>query len=190
MRSYVAGTLLSVLVGLSGQVQAAQPVAPPMPPEIDGGGGAPRASVEAELSTRAELADIASTFGQLKKTYFKTVNDDFLSLTTTWVNAFSDTVVTCPGGTCAIATTVTSQFGRIDPNQVARVRVLVNGVIAPPGDDCCLNISRNAGVLPQTNGMTFVTTGVPVGHRTVQVQFALSGGTTGYADYRTLEIRV
>jgi len=181
MRAYVFSTVFSALVAFSSFAQAAQPIE---------GGGVPRASVEPELSTRADLADIASSFTQLKKTYFKTVNDDFLNLTTDWVSAFSDTVVNCPGGTCAIAVTVTSQFGKIDPNQVARVRVLVDGVVAPPGDDCCLNISRNAGVLPQTNGMTFVTTGVPVGHRTVQVQFALSGGTTGYADFRTLEIRV
>ncbi len=154
------------------------------------GGGTPQESAEANLAP----AEIVSPDHVLKKTYFKTVNDAFMNLTTAWANAFSDTVVACPGpGTCAIAVTVTSQFGQINSMDVARVRVLVNGVIAPPGDDCCLNISRNAGALPQTNGMTFVASGVPSGNRLVQVQFALKGAgpsLTGYADYRTLEIRV
>jgi hypothetical protein len=86
---------------------------------------------------------------------------------------------------------MTSQFGAINSTDVARVRVLVNGQTAPPGDSCCLNISRNAGQAAQRNGMTFVSTGVPGGNRLVQVQFALRDGPTGgYADYRTLEIRV
>ena len=154
------------------------------------GGGTPRESVQAEAESQS-LAEIVSPNHVLKKTYFKTANDAFMNLTTTWVNAFSDTVVNCPGpGTCAIAVTVTSQFGDIDPQAVARARVFVNGVLTPPGDDCCLNISRNAGLLPSTHGMTFVASAVPSGNRTVQVQFAVSGGATGYADYRTLEIRV
>jgi hypothetical protein len=86
--------------------------------------------------------------------------------------------------------TVSSQFGQINSLEVAQVRVFVNGVLTPPGDSCCLNISRNAGLLLQTNTMTFVAKGVPSGNRLVQVQFAVSGGTTGYADFRTLETRV
>jgi hypothetical protein len=151
------------------------------------GGGTPKASAQAEAAPEA----IVSGNHVLKKTYFQTVNDAFINLSTTWVDAFANTLVNCPSpGPCAIAVTVSSQFGQIDPQQVAQVRVFVNGVLTPPGDSCCLNISRNAGNLPQTNTMTFVARGVPFGNRLVQVQFAISGGTTGYADYRTLEIRV
>jgi hypothetical protein len=150
--------------------------------EVLEGGGTP---------SEAAQGGIASANHALQKTYFQTVNDAFINLSTTWVNAFSNTLVNCPSpGACTIAVTASSQFGQIDPQQVAQVRVFVNGALTPPGDDCCLNISRNAGNLPQTNTMTFVARGVPSGNRLVQVQFAVSGGTTGYADYRTLEIRV
>src|SRR5262245_54901218 len=141
MRNSVAGiAIAAVLVGLVSVAQAAQP-------EIEGGGGTPRE----ELAATVELAVVAPPGLVMKKTYFRTVNDDFLTLTTDWINLFPDTTVLCPGSSaCVIAVTVTSQFGKIDPVQVARVRVFVNGVLAPPGDDCCLNISRNAGQLPQT----------------------------------------
>jgi hypothetical protein len=155
------------------------------------GGGTPRASGAASEEA-ISIAEVSSPNHVLKKTYFKTENTGFFNLTTTFVNAFSDTVVSCPGtsGTCAIAVTVSSQFGMIGSANVAQVRVFVNGLLTAPGDSCCLNLSRNAGTLPQTNTMTFVANGVPVGNRLVQVQFRINGGTTGYADYRTLEIRV
>src|SRR5262245_32925532 len=69
------------------------------------GGGTPRESAN------IEPLDVASANHVLKKTYFKTENDGFINLSTTWVNAFSDTTVNCPGpGPCTIAVTVTSQF--------------------------------------------------------------------------------
>jgi hypothetical protein len=97
--------------------------------EVLEGGGTP---------SEAAQGGIASANHALQKTYFQTVNDAFINLSTTWVNAFSDMLVNCPdSGSCAIAVTVSSQFGQIDPMQVAQVRVFVNGVLAPPGDDCC-----------------------------------------------------
>ncbi len=154
------------------------------------GGGTPGSGSAAGESIVSR--EVASPNHILKKTYFKTENLGFINLTTTFVNAFTDTIVNCPGttGTCAIAVTVSSQFGQIPGTEVARARVFVDGKLTPPGDSCCLNLSRNAGTLPQTNTMTFVANNVPFGNRVVRVQFALSGGTTGYADYRTLEIRV
>jgi len=184
MTSFIRGLALYVLVGLS-----VAGLALAQTPEVREGGGTP--SEAAPALSEAAQGGIASANHVLQKTYFQTVNDAFITLSPTFVNAFSDTLVNCPAsGACAIAVTVSSQFGHIDPMQVAQVRVFVNGVLAPPGDDCCLNISRNAGLLPQTNTMTFVARGVPSGNRLVRVQFAVSGGTTGYADYRTLEIRV
>jgi hypothetical protein len=146
------------------------------------GGGVPK------VAATAENAALNRT---LKKTHFKTVNGSFLNLTTTFVNAFSDTIVTCPGssGTCTIAVTVVSQFGQVDAGAVARARVFVNGVLAHPSDACCLNFSPNPENQPQTSSMIFVATGVPVGNRLVQVQFATSAGTA-YADYRSLRIEV
>jgi len=158
-----------------------------------GGGTPPGAGASPKAAVGPIVAlEVPSPNHVLKKTYFKTQNTGFLNLSTTWQNAFSDTVVACPGGsgTCAIAVTVSSQFGAISGTEVARARVYVNGVLTAPGDSCCLNFSRNAGQLPQTNTMTFVANNVPAGNRVVRVQFAVSGGATGYADYRTLEIRV
>ena len=98
----------------------------------------------------------------LNRTYFKTVNGVFLALNTTFVNAFSDTVVLCPGTTpCTIAVTVSSQFGSVTAGQVARARVFVNGLLTHPGDACCLNMSPNASGRPQTATMTFVREGHP-----------------------------
>lgn len=140
--------------------------------------------------TVGAASEIASPNRTLRRTYFKTVNGVFLSLNTAWVNAFSDTIVLCPGTTpCTVAVTVSSQFGSVSAGQVARARVLVNGVPAPPGDACCLNLSPNDSARPQTATMTFVTTGVPAGNRVVQVQFSVSGGT-GWADFRSLQIGV
>jgi len=156
------------------------------------GGGAPPSANGAPSDIIAAL-EAASPNRVLQRTYFKTENTGFINLTTTFVNAFTDTVVNCPGAagtTCTVAVTVSSQFGQISGTDVARARVFVNGTLTPPGDSCCLNLSRNAGVAPQTNTMTFVKTGVPVGNRVVRVQFALRDGPTGYADFRTLEIRV
>lgn len=149
----------------------------------DQGGGQP---------TQREAVEVASLNRSLKKSYFKTVNGLFVNLNTTWVNAFSDTLVQCPGtsGVCTVAVTVSSQFGGVTAAQVARARVLVNGVLVPPGDVfCCLNMSNNEGFRPDTAAMTFVANNVPFGNRLVQVQFSTSGGV-GWADYRTLEIRV
>jgi hypothetical protein len=113
----------------------------------------------------------------------------FLNLNAAWVNAFTDTVVACPGTTpCTIAVTVSSQFGSVTAGQVARTRVFVNGVLAHPGDACCLNLSPNPNGRPQTATMTFVAR-VPAGNRLVRVQFSTSGGT-GYADFRSLQIGV
>ena len=85
--------------------------------------------------------------------------------------------------------TVSSQFGSVTAGQVARARVFVNGVLTHPGDACCLNMSPNPNVRPQTATMTFVARNVPPGNRLVRVQFSTSGGT-GYADFRSLEIGV
>ena len=149
-----------------------------------GGGGQPRQKgVEPEV-------EVAAASRVLNRTYFKTVNGVFLPLNTTWVNAFSDTVVLCPGTTpCTIAVTVSSQFGSVTAGQVARARVFVNGLLAHPGDACCLNMSPNESPRPQTATMTFVARNVPPGNRIVRVQFSVSGGA-GYADYRSLEIGV
>jgi hypothetical protein len=185
MTRYIRGLVLYVLVGMS-----VAGLALAQAQEMMDGGGTPRETDPIE--SKAAEAAIASGNHVLQRTYFQTVNDAFINLSTTWVNAFSDTVVACPGtsGVCAIAVTVSSQFGDINPQQVARARVFVNGVLTPPGDSCCLNMSRNAGALPQTNTMTFVAREVPAGNRLVQVQFAVSDGAEGYADYRTLEIGV
>jgi hypothetical protein len=137
------------------------------------GGGQPseREGVEAAAANRV-----------LNRSYFKTVNGVFLNLNSVFVNAFSDTVVLCPGTTpCTIAVTVSSQFGSVTAGQVARARVFVNGQLTHPGDACCLNLSPNPNAKPQTGTMTFVKTNVPPGNRLVRVQFSVSGGT-GYAD--------
>jgi hypothetical protein len=150
-----------------------------------GGGGLPRQQegVEPEV-------EIPAASRVLNRTYFKTVNGVFLALNTTFVNAFSDTVVLCPGTTpCTIAVTVSSQFGSVTAGQVARARVFVNGLLTHPGDACCLNMSPNESPRPQTATMTFVARNVPPGNRIVRVQFSVSGGA-GYADFRSLEIGV
>ena len=181
MNRWTRGLAVYMLVGMS-----VAGLALAQAQEMMDGGGTPR-----EMNQLESEAAIASGNHVLKKTYFQTVNDAFLNLSTTWVNAFADTVVNCPsGGTCTIAVTVSSQFGDINPAEVARARVFVNGLLTPPGDDCCLNIARNAGLHPETNTMTFVARGVPAGNRLVQVQFSVSNGAEGYADYRTLEIGV
>jgi hypothetical protein len=149
--------------------------------QAQSGGGQP---------TQQEAIEIASPNRVLNRTYFKTVNGVFLNLNTTWVNAFSDTIVLCPGTTpCTIAVTVSSQFGSVTAGQGARARVFVNGLLTQPGDACCLNLSPNANGRPQTATMTFVARNVPAGNRLVRVQLSVSGGT-GYADYRSLEIGV
>ena len=145
------------------------------------GGGTPSAS---------EAIEQAAANRTLNRTYFKTVNGVFLNLNVAWVNAFTDTLVLCPGLTpCTIAVKVSSQFGSVSAGQVARARVFINGVLAHPGDACCLNMSPNASPRPQTASMTFVATNVPPGGRWVRVQFSTSGGT-GYADFRALEIGI
>jgi hypothetical protein len=155
--------------------------APPSLAAQDQGGG---------QATPQEGIEIAAPARTLSRTFFKTVNGVFLSLNTTWVNAFSDTVVSCAGTTpCTIAVTVSSQFGSVTAGQVARARVYVNGVLTHPGDACCANLSPNASGRPQTASMTFVARNVPAGNRVVRVQFSVSGGT-GYADFRSLEIGV
>jgi hypothetical protein len=59
----------------------------------------------------------------LNRTNFKTVNGVFLNLNTVWVNAFTDTIVSCPGTTpCTIAVTVSSQSGSVTAGNVARAR--------------------------------------------------------------------
>ena len=137
-----------------------------------------------------EGIEVASPSRVLNRTYFKTVNGVFLPLNSTWVNAFSDTVVFCPGTTpCTIAVSVSSQFGSVTAGQVARARVFVNGLLTHPGDACCLNMSPNGNSRPQTASMTFVARNVPPGNRVVRVQFSTSGGT-GYADFRSLEVGV
>ena len=149
--------------------------------QSQGGGGTP---------TQQEGIEQASLNRTLYRTHFKTVNGVFLGLNTAWVNAFTDTVVFCPGTTpCTIAVSVSSQFGSVTAGQVARARVFVNGVLTHPGDACCLNMSPNANPRPQTASMTFVARNVPPGNRLVRVQFSTSGGT-GYADYRSLEVGV
>jgi hypothetical protein len=149
--------------------------------QTQNGGGQP---------SQSEGIEIAAPSRVLNRTYFKTVNGVFLNLNAVWVNAFTDTVVVCPGTTpCTIAVSVSSQFGSVTAGQVARARVFVNGVLTHPGDACCLNMSPNANARPQTGSMTFVATNVPPGNRVVRVQFSTSGGT-GYADFRSLEIGV
>ena len=153
----------------------------PLLAQTQSGGGTPSAQ---------EGIEIAAPSRVLNRTYFKTVNGVFLNLNTTWVNAFTDTVVFCPSTTpCTIAVSISSQFGSVTAGQVARARVFVNGVLTHPGDGCCLNLSPNANPRPQTASMTFVARNVPPGNRVVRVQFSTSGGT-GYADYRSLEIGV
>ena len=154
----------------------------PVAAQAQSGGGEP---------TPSAAAEVASLNKALKKTYFKTANGLFMPLNIAWANAFSDTVVQCPGtsGVCTIAVTVSSQFGSVTAGQSARARVFINGVLAPPGDACCLNMSENANGRPDVASMTFVVNNVPFGNRLVQVQFSTSGGT-GYADFRTLDIRV
>ena len=145
------------------------------------GGGTP---------SQQEGIEQASPNRVLRNTFFKTVNGVFLPLNAAWVNAFTDTVVTCPAAVpCTIAVTVSSQFGSVTAGQVARARVFVNGVLTHPGDACCLNLSPNPNGRPQTATMTFVARNVPPGNRLVRVQFSTSGGT-GYADFRSLEIGV
>ena len=145
------------------------------------GGGTP---------SQQEGIEQASLNRSLYRTHFKTVNGVFLALNAAWVNAFTDTVVQCPGNTpCTVAVTVSSQFGSVTAGQVARARVFVNGVLTHPGDACCLNMSPNASPRPQTATMTFVARNVPPGNRLVRVQFSTSGGN-GYADFRALEIGV
>ena len=145
------------------------------------GGGTP---------SQQEAIEQASPNRILDRTFFKTVNGVFLPLNVAWVNAFTDTVVPCVGTTpCTIAVTVSSQFGSVTAGQVARARVFVNGVLTHPGDACCLNMSPNPNIRPQTATMTFVARNVPPGNRLVRVQFSTSGGT-GYADFRSLEIGV
>jgi hypothetical protein len=140
--------------------------------------------------TEQEAVEQAALNRVLRRSYFKTVNGVFLNLNVGWVNAFTDTVVTCPGTTaCTIAVTVSSQFGAVTAPNVARARVFVNGLLTHPGDACCLNMSPNASPRPQTATMTFVARNVPPGNRLVRVQLSTSGGT-GYADFRSLEIGV
>jgi hypothetical protein len=155
--------------------------APPLAAQGQGGG---------DPAAQQEGIEIAAPARVLNRTYFKTVNGVFLPLTAAWVNAFSDTVVACPGTTpCTIAVKISSQFGSVTAGQVARARVFVNGVLTHPGDACCLNMSPNASGRPQTASMTFVARNVPPGNRLVRVQFSVSGGA-GYADFRALEIGV
>ena len=149
--------------------------------QAQSGGGTP---------SQQEAIEQAALNRVLNRTYFKTVNGGFLALNTTWKNAYTDTVVFCPGTTpCTIAVSVSSQFGSVSAGQVARARVFVNGVLTHPGDACCLNMSPNANPRPQTASMTFVARNIPPGNRLVRVQFSTSGGT-GYADFRSLEIGV
>jgi hypothetical protein len=150
------------------------------------GGGHPTQPEAVEAT--AALGESAASNLVLRKVYFKTVNNAFLNLSTTWVDAFTDTVAACPPpNVCTIAVTVSSQFGLV--TESARARVLIDGVVTPPSDTCCLNMSANGSSRPETATMTFVAPNVLTGNRLVQVQFSIPSGT-GYADFRSLEIRV
>ena len=116
--------------------------------------------------TQREAIEQSAANRVLNRTYFKTVNGVFMNLNALWANAFSDTIVFCPGLTpCTISVSVSSQFGSVSAGQVARARVFINGLLAHPGDACCLNMSPNASGRPQTASMTFVAANVPPGNR-------------------------
>jgi hypothetical protein len=142
--------------------------------------------ISSPVMLAAQGQEVAAASRVLNRTYFKSVSN-FLFFTTTPRNAFSITVVVCPGPTpCTIAVTVSSEFGLVTAGQVAGASVIVNRVLAHPGP---VLMSRNESNMPQTATMTFLATNVPAGNRLVQVQFQASDGT-GFAGFRSLEIAV
>src|SRR5262245_4527352 len=99
MTKVIRGLALYVLVGISMAgltlAQAQEVPEDEQTPGAVAGGGTPQAAAPEAL---VAPEGIASGNHVLKKTYFQTVNDDFISLSTTFVNAFAPTTVTCPSG--------------------------------------------------------------------------------------------
>ena len=134
----------------------------------------------------AVAQDVTSANGEeaalnlaIRKTYIKTEDTD-LGFNAAGQNAFTDTVVNCPGAagtTCTIRIEVSSQFGAVGNNLNDRARILVSV------DGSTANIFPNDSVTVENGPVnnvraltfSFMKPGVSPGNHTVRVRFATGG---------------
>ena len=164
--------------------------------------GASLVPASGQLVGVAVAQDVTSANGEesapnlgTRRTWIKT-EDTGIAFSNPGTNAFTDTVVNCPGAvgtTCVIRVEVSSQFGQVGTSLEDRARILVSidgsGAGIFPSD----SVTVENGPVNNVRALTFsfMKPGVTPGNHTVRVRFATGANfTQGAAFFRILTITV
>jgi len=141
----------------------------------------------ASMASTLYAVEVVAPSLSLKKTWIKT-EDSYLLLTSVPVDAFTPTQVTCPGrGKCTVRIEVSSEFGFLKEPHVIQMKVLVDGVVANPGEWI---YAQSTPLLEHAvRTFSWIQTNLTPGTHLVDVEFRVSG-ETAEAARRTLTIGV
>ena len=165
--------------------------------------GVPLAPGTAHLTGLAVAQDVTSVNGEesalnlaTRKTYIKTEDTDLVFGGPNGSNAFTDTVVNCPGAaatTCTIRIEVSAQFGAVGSSLDDRARILVTVDGSAGGIFPNDSVTVENGPVNNVRALTFsfMRPLVSPGNHTVRVKFATGGSCCqGAAFFRILTITV
>ncbi|MGO8987412.1 MAG: hypothetical protein ACLQGU_06495 [bacterium] len=126
----------------------------------------------------------------LERTYIKTTNTA-LYISPTPVDAFTPTIVRCPGsGTCTIRVEVSTQFSGITPPEVAAVVILIDDSQTGVQPYAVLGFdSTSTGGASNVRTFSVMKERLSRGHHSVDVLFYVTGGSAASAS-RTLTIEI
>ena len=162
---------------------------------VSGTGSLVDVAVAQDVSSFPPNGEEAALNLATRKTWIKT-EDTGIGFTNPGTNAFTDTVVNCPGAvgtTCVIRVEVSSQFGNVGSSLEDRARILVSidgsGAGIFPND----TVTVENGPVNNVRALTFsfMKPGVNPGNHTVRVRFATGANfAQGAAFFRILTITV